>query len=186
MVHVSRVQTHRSIVHQCDIHHRSKDAVFDFVLAKLVLYLLEEMLIQCPSFLAACRLVEIWLVTFFCGSKQRKLRDCCISRVELKPIDNYSPHKTSPSISFTFSFQRPTGSVELSSQSLVFKIFEAIDSMSFSVSSLDTAASTNMPFPIDEMSWPSTVTDADLTLCSTAVQSQWLGPVWLAVDTYSS
>jgi hypothetical protein len=41
-------------------------------------------------------------------------------------------------------------------------------STSFSVSSLEMAARTSNPLPIEDINWPSTVTDADLTLCSTA------------------
>jgi hypothetical protein len=63
---------------------------------------------------------------------------------------------------------RPGGSLDSSSQSLAFSILLAMASTSFSVSSFDMAASTSRPLPIEDISWPSTVTEADLTLCKTA------------------
>ena len=60
--------------------------------------------------------------------------------------------------------------LDSSSQSLAFSILLAMASTSFSVSCLETAARTSNPLPMEETNWPSTVTDADLTLCSTARQ----------------
>lgn len=81
------------------------------------------------------------------------------------PRNARSPHSTSPAISWTLCFHRPPCS---SSHSFTFRTFAAMDSASFLVSSLPIAANTKRPLPIVEMSWPSTVTEADLTLCMTA------------------
>ena len=58
-----------------------------------------------------------------------------------------------------------------SSQSFTLSILLAMLSASLIVSSLPTAANTNRPLLMVEMSWPSTVTEADLTRWITAVQS---------------
>lgn len=85
----------------------------------------------------------------------------------------YLPQRTSPSISWTLHFHFEPWA---SSQSLTFKILLAILSTSLLVSSLPTAANTSSPLPIVETRVPSTVTDADLTRCKTAVacQSGWV------------
>jgi hypothetical protein len=104
-------------------------------------------------------------------------------------VSDSVPQRTSPPISATPRFHctgsgatsdgvgnhqltRPGGSLSSSSQSFAFSILLAIDSTSFSVSSLEMAARTSKPLPIWEMSSPSTVTEADLTLCNTAVPCQ--------------
>lgn len=56
-----------------------------------------------------------------------------------------------------------------SGHNLAFSTLAAMMSTSFSVSSLPTPANTRTPWPIDEMSWLSMVTDADLTRCKTAI-----------------
>lgn len=58
-----------------------------------------------------------------------------------------------------------------SSHNRIFKTFAANDSASFSVSPGATAANTNMPFPIDDISCLSTVTEADSTRWSIAKQN---------------
>ena len=72
----------------------------------------------------------------------------------------YVPQRTSPSISLTPHFHLPPSSL---SHNLAFRILLAMDSTSFWVPSLPMAASTSKPLPIVEISWPSTVTEADLT-----------------------
>lgn len=57
-----------------------------------------------------------------------------------------------------------------SGHNFIFNTFAAIDSTSFLVSSDATAAKTSTPFPIDEIRWLSTVTEADATRCRTAVK----------------
>lgn len=57
-----------------------------------------------------------------------------------------------------------------SGHNFIFNTFAAIDSTSFLVSSDATAANTSTPFPIDEIRWLSTVTEADATRCRTAVK----------------
>jgi hypothetical protein len=100
-------------------------------------------------------------------------------------MHGHIPQRTSPPMSWTLHFHysrldmsqmcwrwrrtRPGGSLESSSQNFVFKILPAMDSMSFSVSSLETAARTSRPLPMEDISWPSTVTEADLTRCIIAV-----------------
>jgi type VI protein secretion system component Hcp len=67
---------------------------------------------------------------------------------------------------------RPGGSFDSSSHSFAFKILPDMDSMSLSVSSFEMAANTSTPLPMEEMSLPSTVTEADFTLCRTATWRQ--------------
>ena len=50
-----------------------------------------------------------------------------------------------------------------SSQSFIFNTLAASESASFSVSPGAMAAKTSTPFPIEETSWESTVTDAEST-----------------------
>jgi hypothetical protein len=56
-----------------------------------------------------------------------------------------------------------------SSHKRIFSSLFAALSGSLDVSSLLTAARARMPFPIDAINSPSTVTDADLTRCATTV-----------------
>lgn len=52
---------------------------------------------------------------------------------------------------------------------LNFRTFAAMDSTSFAVSSRPTAAKTRSPFPMDETSCESTVTEAEATRCRMAL-----------------
>lgn len=75
------------------------------------------------------------------------------------------PQRTSPSMSCTLFFHFLPSSP---SQSFTLSTLLAIDSASFWVSSLPMAAKIKRPFPIVDMSCPSTVTDADFTRWMTA------------------
>ena len=75
------------------------------------------------------------------------------------------PHKTSPSISCTFFFHLTP---ESSSHNFTFKTLLAMDSASCWESSLPIAANMSRPLLIVDISWPSTVTEADFTRCITA------------------
>jgi hypothetical protein len=63
------ISTYRSVVDQCNIHHGRELAILDLILAMQVLYLLVETMVQGSSLVTTCRLVEVWLIAFFCGSK---------------------------------------------------------------------------------------------------------------------
>ena len=58
-----------------------------------------------------------------------------------------------------------------SSHNLMFNNLFAALSASLSVSFLSTPVKARMPFPIEAMSSPSTVTDADFTRCATTLKS---------------
>jgi hypothetical protein len=72
-----------------------------------------------------------------------------------------APHRISPSMSWTLHFHFLPSSP---SQSFTLRTLLAMDWASLTVSSLPIAAKIKRPLPMVEMSWPSTVTDADFTL----------------------
>lgn len=179
-VQAAVVYTYRSIVHQPDVHHGLEHAVLDPVLCIHRLDLGEELVVELFSLSGARRLVEVGFISFLGGSEQGELRDYRKGRDEYAAvgcrrwykcmgtdvvINQYSPQRTSPSISWTLRFHLPPSSA---SHNLTFRILPAIDSTSFWVSSLATAARTNRPLPMVDTSWPSTVTEADFTRCMTA------------------
>ena len=69
-----------------------------------------------------------------------------------------------------------------SGHNFIFSTFAAIDSTSFFVSSDATAANTSTPFPIDDIKWLSTVTEADVTRCRTAVE---LSAIYKILDEHA-
>jgi hypothetical protein len=80
-----------------------------------------------------------------------------------------APHRISPSMSLTLHFHFLPSSP---SHSFTLSTLLAMDSTSLVVSSLPIAAKMSRPLPMVEIRLPSTVTDADLTLCMTAGDGQ--------------
>ena len=76
-----------------------------------------------------------------------------------------APHKISPSMSWMLHFHFLPSSP---SHSFTLRTLLAMDCASLAVSSLPMAAKIRRPLPMVEISWPSTVTEADLTLWMTA------------------
>jgi hypothetical protein len=82
-----------------------------------------------------------------------------------------APHSISPSMSLTLHFHFLPSSP---SHNFTLSTLLAMDSTSLIVSSLPIAAKISRPLPMVEIRLPSTVTDADLTLCMTAGNGQLL------------
>ena len=76
-----------------------------------------------------------------------------------------APQRISPSMSWTLHFHFLPSSP---SHNFTLRTLLAMDWASLAVSSLPMAAKIRRPLPIVEISWPSTVTDADFTLWITA------------------
>jgi hypothetical protein len=61
---IRRGGTYWTIVDECDVHHRGEHAIFNLVRLVELTYSLVEGLIKIFGLVAACRLVEVWLISF--------------------------------------------------------------------------------------------------------------------------
>ncbi len=95
------VETYRTVVYECHVHHRLEYTVLDFILFVQILDLAEKSTVELLAFFWAGRFMKVWFVAFLCRCKECELRDS-VGSVQMKawaPASPNSPHRISPPMS---------------------------------------------------------------------------------------